>query len=148
MHSALLSMKWLKINRFNITSWPRRRKNLFGSIMAGNLVKWWRHKILGGYKQFSGRNRIPKWSIITLHSIFYDAGISSKPKEWCPCLFILLFLPLFYNSKVVVVVPCTCISETVAWATISYYIVCIGSSSPHLRPHLLTSAMELRWRHV
>lgn len=23
--------------------------------MAGNLVKWWRHKILGGYKQFSGR---------------------------------------------------------------------------------------------
>lgn len=22
--------------------------------MAGNIVKWWKHKILGGYKQFSG----------------------------------------------------------------------------------------------
>lgn len=24
--------------------------------MAGNIVKWWKHKILGGYKQFSGKN--------------------------------------------------------------------------------------------
>lgn len=24
--------------------------------MAGNIVKWWKHKILGGYKQFSGEN--------------------------------------------------------------------------------------------
>lgn len=23
--------------------------------MAGNIVKWWKHKILGGYKQFSGK---------------------------------------------------------------------------------------------
>lgn len=23
--------------------------------MAGNLVKWWRHKILGTYKNFSGK---------------------------------------------------------------------------------------------
>lgn len=26
-----------------------------GGNMAGNLVKWWKHKILGGYKQFSGK---------------------------------------------------------------------------------------------
>lgn len=25
------------------------------NIMAGNIVKWWKHKILGGYKQFSGK---------------------------------------------------------------------------------------------
>lgn len=26
--------------------------------MAGNIVKWWKHKILGGYKQFSGKKCI------------------------------------------------------------------------------------------
>lgn len=26
--------------------------------MAGNIVKWWKHKILGGYKQFSGKIRL------------------------------------------------------------------------------------------
>lgn len=26
--------------------------------MAGNLVKWWKHKILGGYKQFSGKHQL------------------------------------------------------------------------------------------
>lgn len=25
--------------------------------MAGNIVKWWKHKILGGYKQFSGNKK-------------------------------------------------------------------------------------------
>lgn len=40
---------------------PNRRrtecKNAYRNhflIMAGNLMKWWKHKILGGYKQFSG----------------------------------------------------------------------------------------------
>lgn len=28
--------------------------------MAGNLVKWWKHKIFGGYKQFSGKKIIYK----------------------------------------------------------------------------------------
>lgn len=27
--------------------------------MAGNIVKWWKHKILGGYKQFSGKKKNP-----------------------------------------------------------------------------------------
>lgn len=28
--------------------------------MAGNIVKWWKHKILGGYKQFSGKIHLLK----------------------------------------------------------------------------------------
>lgn len=28
--------------------------------MAGNIVKWWKHKILGGYKQFSGKSSYHK----------------------------------------------------------------------------------------
>lgn len=26
--------------------------------MAGNIVKWWKHKILGGYKQFTGEKSL------------------------------------------------------------------------------------------
>lgn len=35
--------------------------------MAGNIVKWWKHKILGGYKQFSGNEQkiIYSWTSST-----------------------------------------------------------------------------------
>lgn len=32
--------------------------DLHHANMAGNIVKWWKHKILGGYKQFSGKIRL------------------------------------------------------------------------------------------
>jgi len=38
--------------------------------MAGNIVKWWKHKILGGYKQFSGKR---KPSVLNLFSEFPDS---------------------------------------------------------------------------
>lgn len=35
-----------------------RYRLLYTQKMAGNIVKWWKHKILGGYKQFSGNKKI------------------------------------------------------------------------------------------
>lgn len=38
--------------------------------MAGNIVKWWKHKILGGYKQFSGKIRL-FFDFIFVHAYIY-----------------------------------------------------------------------------
>lgn len=41
----------ISITQFNdLPEWYGQR----AQKMAGNIVKWWKHKILGGYKQFSG----------------------------------------------------------------------------------------------
>lgn len=32
--------------------------------MAGNIVKWWKHKILGGYKQFSGKPKLHSYETL------------------------------------------------------------------------------------
>lgn len=39
--------------------------------MAGNIVKWWKHKILGGYKQFSGKK-------MHTHTFIYIYGQSNS----------------------------------------------------------------------
>lgn len=44
------------MNRPSCMNRSNNNKNNNNSTMASNIVKWWRHKILGGYKQFSGRS--------------------------------------------------------------------------------------------
>lgn len=52
--------------------------------MAGNIVKWWKHKILGGYKQFSGKQT--------------SYGNDTKTNRFFFYSYLLLFLLTFLNT--------------------------------------------------
>lgn len=67
--------------------------------MAGNIVKWWKHKILGGYKQFSGKKMHTHTFIYIYgqsHSVFFF--MNQKYTVEIPAKHILLSAHLVWSS--------------------------------------------------